>query len=136
MPDRRLLAAENEDLKRRLVEQARALSEAEARYEAVFNSSLTFMSLCTAEGVVLDVSGPSLELGGVPIEDCVGKLVWETPLYTANPEEGLRLKEAVARADRGMVRYETHVLASDTNWHVFEVVIRPVRAQLGDDPRF
>ena len=52
MADHRLLAAENEDLKRRLVEQARALSECEARYEAVFNSSLTFVSLCTADGVV------------------------------------------------------------------------------------
>ena len=43
MPDRKLIAAENEELKRRLVEQARALSEGEARYDAVFNSSMTFM---------------------------------------------------------------------------------------------
>jgi PAS domain S-box-containing protein len=136
MPDRRLLAAENEDQKRRLVEQARALSEAEARYEAVFNSSLTFISLCTAEGVVLDVSGPSLELGGVPIEECVGKLVWETPLYTANPEEAVRLKDAVQRADRAPVRYETRVQGADHEWRVFEVVIRPVRAHLGGDVRF
>jgi PAS domain S-box-containing protein len=136
MADHRLLAAENEDLKRRLVEQARALSECEARYEAVFNSSLTFVSLCTADGVVLDVSGPSLELGGVPIEDCVGELVWETPLYMANPDEAGRLKEAVRRAERGQVRYETRVLAADNAWRVFEVVIRPVRAQLGGEPRF
>jgi PAS domain S-box-containing protein len=136
MPDRKLLAAENEDLKRRVVEQVRALRECEARYDAVFNSSLTFMSVCTADGVVLDVSGPSLELGHVKIEDCVGKHLWEVPLYAANPEEAAKAKAAVEQASRRMTHYESRILAPDNEWRVFDVVIRPVRPQLGGEARF
>src|SRR5438067_10446980 len=100
MPDHKLLAAESEDLKQRLVQQARALGECEARYDAVFNSSLTFICLCTVEGVVLDVSVPSLELGGVKIEDCVGKFVWEVTLYAQNPEEAAKIEASIKQAAR------------------------------------
>jgi PAS domain S-box-containing protein len=136
MPDRKLVAAENEGLKGRLVEQARALSECEARYDAVFNSSLTYLCLCTADGVVLDVSAPSLALGGVKIEDCVGKLLWEVPLYAQNLEEAAKVEAAVRGSSAGLVRYESHVVATDNEWRVFEVVIRPVRPHLGAEPRF
>ncbi|CAN7178860.1 ATP-binding protein [Phenylobacterium sp. LjRoot225] len=135
MPDRKLIAAENEELRRRCVEQARALRECEARYEAVFNSSMTFMCLCTAEGVVLDVSGPSLALGDVRIEDCVGKFIWEVPLYGGNPEEAAKVEAAVKGAARGTVHYESRILASN-EWRVFDVVIRPVRTRLGGERRF
>jgi PAS domain S-box-containing protein len=136
MPDRKLVAAENEELRRGRVEQARALHECEARYDAVFNSSLTFMCLCTAQGVVLDVSGPSLELGDVRIEDCVGKHIWEVPLYAGNPEEAAKVEAAVKGAAGRIVRYESRVLGADNEWRVFDVVVRPVRHQLGAEPRF
>jgi PAS domain S-box-containing protein len=136
MPDRKLLAAEVEGLRLQLLQRSRALSECEARYDAVFNSSMTYMSLCTAEGVVLDVSGSSLALGGVRIEDCVGRHVWEVPLYANNPEEAAKVRAGVLAAKKEIVRYESRVLAANNEWWVFDVVIRPVRPQLGAEPRF
>jgi PAS domain S-box-containing protein len=128
MPDRPLLES---DLKRRLAEQARALSACEARYEAVFNSSITFMSICTVEGVVLDVSGSSLALGGTPIEELVGKQVWDTPLYAPNPEQAAQLEMAIKQANGRVVQYESRLLAPDNDWRVFDLVIRPVRGSVG-----
>jgi PAS domain S-box-containing protein len=136
MPDRNLLAAEKEDLTRKLAEKHRALMECEARFEAIFNSSQTFTSLCTADGVVLDVSGPSLELGDVRIEDCVGLHIWEAPIYAGHPEEAAKVRDAVHRTADGPLRYESRVCAPNGEWRTFDVTARPVRAHLGGEIRF
>lgn len=136
MPDSKLLSAEVDELKLKLAERVRSLGECEARYAAIFNSSMTFMCLCTADGMVLDVSGPSLELGAVQIEDCVGRMVWEVPLYAANQEEAAKVEAGVRAARERTVQYESRVLAPNNEWHVFDVVIRPVRNQMGQAPRF
>lgn len=136
MADPDQLSAENERLKRRIAEQERALAAREARYEAIFNSSLTFMCVCTADGVVLEVSAPALALAGLRVEDAVGRLVWENPLYRETPEEAAKIEAAILAAAHGPAHYESFILTAAGDRRVFDMVVRAVHAHDRRQPRF
>lgn len=135
MPDRKLLATENEGLRRQLAESARNLNQCEARYDAVFNSSHTLTSLCTVEGVVLDVNRTTLEKVGVRIEDCIGKYLWECPWYAGAPEESARIEAAIKSRPAQVVHYESCLITADGEPGYYDVLIRPVRNGVGSDVR-
>ena len=42
------------ELRQQLAQRSRSLEDAEARYDAVFNSALSLMSVCTTDGTILD----------------------------------------------------------------------------------
>ena len=136
MSDRKLLVTEIEGLRRQLAENARNLNQCEARYDAVFNAAQTLISLCTVEGVILDVNRNALDTTGVRIEDCVGRYLWESPWYATAPEEGAKLKAAVQERSGQVVHYESRVVAPDGGWAAYDIMIRPVRASVGGDVRF
>ncbi|CAN7394794.1 ATP-binding protein [Phenylobacterium sp. LjRoot219] len=134
MPDRKLLATENEGLRRQLAENARNLNQCEARYDAVFNSSHTLTSLCTAEGVVLDVNRTTLENVGVRIEDCIGKYLWECPWYATAPEEAAKIEGAIRQRSGQVIQYESCLMTPEGPGY-YDVLIRPVRNGVGGDIR-
>lgn len=135
MPDRKLLATENEGLRRQLAESARNLNQCEARYDAVFNSSHTLTSLCTVEGVVLDVNRTTLENVGVRIEDCIGKYLWECPWYATAPDEAAKIEEAIKGQPGQVVHYESCLMTPEGEPGYYDVLIRPVRNGVGGDIR-
>jgi PAS domain S-box-containing protein len=135
MPDRKLLATEIEGLRRQLAESARNLNQCEARYDAVFNSSHTLTSLCTVEGVLLDVNRTTLESVGVRIEDCIGKYLWECPWYANAPEEAAKIQAAITGRPGQVVHYESSLPTLDGEPGYYDVLIRPVRNGLGGDVR-
>jgi len=135
MPDRKLLASEIEGLRRQLAESARNLNQCEARYDAVFNSSHTLTSLCTVEGVLLDVNRTTLENVGARIEDCIGRYLWECPWYANAPEEAAKIKAAIQDNRGQVVHYESSLPTSDGELGYYDVLIRPVRSGVGGDVR-
>jgi PAS domain S-box-containing protein len=136
MPDRKLLSAEIEELRRQLAENARNLNQCEARYDAVFNAAQARVSLCTVDGVVLDINRNALEATRVRIEDCVGLHIWDCPWYATQPEEGAKLKAVITERRGQSYQYETRFVLPDGGWAAYDIMIRPVRAQVGGDVRF
>ncbi|HKR86681.1 MAG TPA: ATP-binding protein [Phenylobacterium sp.] len=136
MPDRNLLAAEIDGLRRQLAENARNLNQCEARYDAVFNAAQTLIALCTVEGVVLDVNRKLLETTGARIEDCVGRNIWECSWYANQQEEAARLKAVIEEHPGQTLQYEARYATPEGGWAAYDIMIRPVRAQVGGDVRF
>jgi PAS domain S-box-containing protein len=136
MPDRNLLAQENAALKRQLVERSRSLADAEARYDAVFNSALNLMALCTVDGIVLDVNRTAIQAIGIGIEGFVGKHLWETPWFARNPEEAAKVEAAVTAHRGKYVEYESRVFTRRKDWRLFQFILRPFSSQLGGEARF
>lgn len=136
MPDLDQLNREIAALQQQLLQRSRSLEEAEARYHAVFDTALSHMSICTVEGVVLDVNRAALQAIGAPIEDFVGKHLWESPWFAANPAEAVKVEEAIRRFRGQYVEYESNVPFRNGDWRVCQFILRPYRSYLGGEARF
>lgn len=136
MSDRNLLAQENAALRQQLAQRSRSLQEAEARYDAVFNSSLSLMSICTTDGIVLDVNGAALRAIGLPIEAFVGKHLWESPWFAKNPEEAGKIERAITLRRGQYLEYESLVLSRTGEWRRFQFILRPYSSYVGATARF
>jgi PAS domain S-box-containing protein len=136
MFDRDQLAQENAALRQQLAQRSRSLQEAEARYAAVFNSALSLMSVCTTDGVILDVNRAALQAVGLPIEDFVGKHIWESPWFASNPEEASKMEAALKGRAGQYVEYESEVRSRKGELRRFQFVLRPYRSYVGVEARF
>jgi PAS domain S-box-containing protein len=136
MPDLNQLAREIATLRQQLAQQSRSLHEAEARYDAIFNSAMSLISICTTDGVILDVNRTALQAMDLPIEDFVGKHLWESPWFAANPSEAAKLETAIRRLRGQYVEYESNVLSRNGVWRVCQFILRPYRSYVGTDARF
>jgi PAS domain S-box-containing protein len=123
-------------LQQQLIQRSRSLEEAEARYHAVFDTALSHMSICTVEGMVLDVNRAALQAIGAPIEDFIGKHLWESPWFAANPVEAAKVEEAVRRFRGQYVEYVSDVQFRNGDRRVCQFMLRPYRSYLGGEARF
>jgi PAS domain S-box-containing protein len=123
-------------LRQQLVQRSRSLEEAEARYHAVFDSALSNMSICTIEGVILDVNRAALQAVGFPIEEFVGKHLWESPWFAANPDEAIKVETAVRRFRGQYVEYESSVPFRNGDRRICQFILRPYRSYVGGAARF
>lgn len=130
------LLAQIAALQQQLAQRSRSLADAEARYNAVFNSALSPMSICTTDGVILDVNQAALRAIGLPIEAFVGKHLWESPWFAENPAEATKLELAMTRHRGQYVEYESEVPSSKGERRTFQFVLRPYRSYVGADARF
>jgi PAS domain S-box-containing protein len=130
------LLAQIAALQQQLAQRSRSLAEAEARYNAVFNSALSPMSICTTDGVILDVNQAALRAIGLPIETFVGKHLWESPWFAENPSEAAKVELAMTRHRGQYVEYESEVVSSKGERRTFQFVLRPYRSYVGADARF
>ena len=135
MSDRELLLRENAALKRQLAERSR-LAEAEARYDAVFNTALNLMAICTVGGLVLDVNQTALDAAAMRIEGCVGRHLWETPWFAGNPVEAGKVEAAFVERRGQFFEYESRVRSPRGDWRHIQFTFRPVRAHVGGEVRF
>ena len=116
------LLAQIAALQQQLAQRSRSLADAEARYNAVFNSALSPMSICTTDGVILDVNQAALRAIGLPIEAFVGKHLWESPWFAENPAE------AVSRAG--------DILGMDIKGHTVHRVLLAPAADIAEEYYF
>ena len=136
MSDQNRLAQENAAMRQQLAQRSRSLQEAEARYDAVFNSALNLLSVCTTDGVILDVNTATLRAIGATIEAFVGKHVWESPWFAENPDEAVKIEEAITKRRGQYMEYESVVRARNGDLRVFQFILRPYRSHVGSDARF
>lgn len=136
MSDLSLLAQENALLRQQLAQRSRSLQEAEARYDAVFNSTASLMSICTTDGMILDVNRAALRALGLPIEALVGKHIWESPWFAMNPEEAGKIGDAIKRRRGQYVEYESTVTSRKGDSRLFQFILRPYSSYVGADARF
>lgn len=130
------LVQEVATLRQQLAQRSRSLEEAEARYHAVFNSALSPMSICTTDGIILDVNQSTLRAIDAPIEAFIGKHLWESPWFAQNPQEAAKVEAAVTRHRGQYVEYESDVLSPSGERRTFQFVLRPYRSYVGADARF
>lgn len=136
MPNLDQLSREIASLQQQLAQRSRSLEEAEARYHAVFDSALSNMSICTIDGVILDVNRAALQATGSPIEEFVGKHLWESPWFAANPDEATKVETAVRRFRGQYVEYKSSVPFRSGDRRICQFILRPYRTYVGSDARF
>ena len=82
-------------------------SSAEARFRAIFDSTLEFIGLLQPDGTVLEANHAALEFIGAPPSEVLGKPFWDTPWWSYSREVQQQLERAIAEAAQGQfVRYE------------------------------
>lgn len=136
MPDLSLLMQEIATLKQQLAQRSRSLAEAEARYDAVFNSALSLMAICTIDGILLDVNRAALQAIGLPIEDFIGKHLWESPWFAENPAEAARIEHEMTLHRSQYVEYETQIISRLGERRRVQFTLRPYRPYVGAEARF
>ena len=109
------------------------LANSERRFRAIFNSSYQLIGLLDADGTLLQANQAALDLGGLRIEDVIGRPFWDTPWWHYSTEVQDRLKAAVMKASQGTpVGYEEDVLAADNTVRTIEFTLKPVENQQGE----
>jgi len=130
------LAQENAALRQQLVQRSKSLEEAEARYDAIFNSALTLLAVCTTDGILLDVNRAALQVTGFPIEAFVGKHLWESPWFASNPEEAAKIEAALLRHRGQYAEYDSEILSRKGEPRTYRFTLRPYRSYVGNEARF
>jgi PAS domain S-box-containing protein len=112
------------------------LQEAEARLDAVFNSTLSLLSICTVEGMILDVNSATLRALGLPIEAFISKHVWESPWFLQNPAEAEKIERQFTVHRGQYVEYESVITDRAGVPRRFQFILRPYRSHIGTEARF
>ncbi|MDP9142218.1 MAG: PAS domain S-box protein [Pseudomonadota bacterium] len=108
-----------------LIERALRLSE--ARFRAIFNSTVQFIGVMWPDGTVVDVNETALAFGGLKSVDVIGMPAWETYWFDGRPAVQEKLKQAIARAARGeLVRYDEELRGAAGGLITVDFSIKPV----------
>lgn len=84
------------------------------------------------DGAVLTVNATAANMVARPLEELLGRKIWECPWWDQSDETQNRLKEAVQRAASGnAVRFEEISCASDGSVHNVDVNFKPVFGEDG-----
>jgi len=114
------------------MESAAKLAANEKRLRDILNSLLGFVGLFTPDGKLIDCNDTALEDAGLKSEEVLGKLFWETPGWSYEPQEQVRVKEMMMRAAQGeVVRFETRVRDRDQRDMIADFTFRPLRDHSG-----
>jgi PAS domain S-box-containing protein len=124
-----ILCVAREITKRKDIEKK--LIEKEAKYQAIFNQTHSFVGLLTTEGRLLEANDSALTFGGLTEPDVLGKLFWETPWWTHDTQQQEVLRDSIHRAAEGeLVQFEAHHFDKEGNIYFADFTVKPVR---GDD---
>jgi two-component system cell cycle sensor histidine kinase/response regulator CckA len=97
-------------LAREYADRGDRLAAGEQRFRAVFNEASEFVFLTRPDGTLIQANRAALAGAAVTSGDVAGRLLWETPWWSHDPQLRDRVKGAIADAARGVsVRFEaTH----------------------------
>lgn len=125
-----LVAVQQDITAQKQIEQH--LSNSEKRFQAIFNQSFQFMGVLDPAGTLLEVNQAALDLGGVTLDEVIGKPFWETYWWTIAPETQAQLQTAIAQAAQGQfIRYEVTVWGQDHSVVVLDFSLKPVQDESG-----
>jgi PAS domain S-box-containing protein len=103
------------------------LRESEQKFRAIFDQVFQFIALLTPDGMVLEVNQPALSFAKVPLQDVLGRPLWEGRWWWALPAAQKQLKDAIAAAAAGrFVRYETTLQGEQESDIIADFSVKPV----------
>ena len=102
--------------------------DSEARFRAIFDSTLAFLGLLSTDGMILEINQTAIMATGVSKEDVAGKRFWEVPWWGRNPGGAEPIRQAIERAARGeTVRHDVVVETSDGRLLDIDFSMAPIR---------
>ena len=106
------IAISYKDISRQKRSEAR-LREQEQRARAILDSLISFVTLLTPDGVILDVNAAVLATANLTESDVVGKYFWDTYWWSHDADAREELRRCVLRAAKGeRVLHDTTVRIS------------------------
>lgn len=103
-------------------------SEAAARLDAIYNTSLDYIGLLSTAGRLLDCNRASLEFAGNTREELLGRYLWDCPWFTHTAGAAEKLRPLVARAAAGEhVRLEWPLARLSGEVVTFDFSLSPAR---------
>jgi PAS domain S-box-containing protein len=89
------------------------LRKQEDRARAILDSLISFVTLLTPEGIILDVNAAALAIASLDASDVVGKCFWDTYWWSHDADAREELRRCVLRAAKGeRVLHDTTVRIS------------------------
>jgi PAS domain S-box-containing protein len=123
------------DLKSLNVLQAslmRDLSDAGAKFEAVFNQSGIFAGIIDLQGYLREVNNLAVDWCGYTRQQVLDRPFWETPWWRASEEIKARIRFATDQATSGRVfREELRYWVADGTERIVDFAMYPIRDQGG-----
>ena len=113
--------------------QAKAkLREQEERASAILNNLISFVTLMTPDGIVVEVNESTLATAKLEASDVVGKHFWETYWWSHDADARDELRLCVLRAAQGeRVRHDTTVRTSGDGRIAVANLLAPVLDESG-----
>lgn len=109
------------------------LSDAEARFRAIFEQQHQHAAIIRTDGTVVDVNQRALDFGGLSLADVCGRAFWDTAWWARSEDQRQRLREALAEAARGRtVGFEAVIPRPDGTTSFVDFSLRPIFGTGGD----
>ena len=109
-----------------------AKRESELRFRAIFHSTFEFIALLRPDGTLLEVNEAALRFGGLALSEVIGKPFWETGWWTISTQTKVQLRNAIARAARGItVQYVVDIIGGGSRVATIDFSLKPVTDDAG-----
>ncbi|WP_291329686.1 cache domain-containing protein [Desulfovibrio sp. UCD-KL4C] len=109
-----------------LKEAERQLAISEALFRGVFDQSLHFMGVISADGKLLEVNKAALRVVNVPASDVINKPFWEGPWWQQPKDLIPMMKDAIERAAKGQtIRRQAVTHPSDSGLIFVDFSLQP-----------
>lgn len=112
--------------------EAEALREREAKFKAIYSTSLEYIGLLTPEGVLVECNPTSLDFAALRREDVIGMPYPQTPWFASTPGAAEIVQQGIDTARAGETfRREISLNRPHTEPMIFDFSITPVRDDEG-----
>jgi PAS domain S-box-containing protein len=110
----------------------RELSNAAAKFEAIFNQSGIFAGVLDLQGYVREVNNLAVGWCGYTRAQVLDKLFWETPWWRGSQEMQARIRFATQQAAAGIAfREELRYWVADGSERIVDFAMHPIRDPAG-----
>lgn len=110
-----------------LLDYNKRISDSERRFRGIFDQTLQMVGLLDTQGRLIEVNQTALDLVGATLQQVQGQLFWETPWWSHDPDQQVRLQQAMAEAMKGRL---AHMMAehfsAQGRKHYIDFSIKPV----------
>jgi PAS domain S-box-containing protein len=108
------------------------VAERARHVRSILDNTQAFIGLLSTDGTMLEANLSALSAAGASREEVIGRKIWDTAWWANQPEEVVRLKDAVSRTANGeIVRYDMVLaLAGGVRMDV-DFMLAPIRDATG-----
>ncbi len=103
------------------------LRENELKLKTIFNQSVSFISLLSPDGTLIDTNKPALDFFNLSKDQAIGLPFWDGSWWGEPEVMGRVIKESIDRVARGeTLQFEGTVASQSHKHHIFEIILSPV----------